>query len=140
MIGPETSKLDREEVIEHRTTGVWQGSGIVAAVIRSGDIERVVAASLPSAQELFKAIAAANMAGHSKNTPIKINSNGSVTLTVQAATIIGTGTLAFRGLFVAGKLIYQGVTGDGVIEGSITDAAVGGEIFDLLEPLIFLGF
>jgi hypothetical protein len=43
-----------------------------------------------------------------------------------------------RALLAAGKLIYQGVTGEGIIEGTVTDFATFVEVADALAPFALL--
>jgi RHS repeat-associated protein len=68
-----------------------------------------------------------------------VNPDGSVSLTPSSAVLIATGTGATYALYTASQLIYQGITGEGVIEGSVSDADVLAEIVDALGPLTLFG-
>ena len=69
---------------------------------------------------------------------VRVSANGSVELTPTFAVVVGSGGLVFGGLSASARLIWTGVTGSGVIEGSILNPATLGEALDALGPLLFL--
>jgi len=69
-----------------------------------------------------------------------VNSDGSVSITPSSAVLIATGTGATYALYTAGTLIFQGITGQGLIEGSVSDIDVLAEVVDALGPLVLFGW
>ena len=62
--------------------------------------------------------------------------SGSFTLSPSGAILVSTVVGAGRALFAAGRFIYQGITGEGLIDGTVADFTTFAEVVDALAPFL----
>jgi hypothetical protein len=123
------------------SAGTVPGEGeMTADIVSNGKYAALIIVTLPKDLVSNYFAHPSNFASSSNSKPtigVKVNKNGSVTLSVGTAVVIGSVLLAARGLVTCGGLIADGIAGAGVA-GTITDISVLGAVLEDIGPLLLI--
>jgi RHS repeat-associated protein len=110
-----------------------------AIVLKSGHYEVLATVRTPDIAQLLRA--QFDPSTDDTSSPalnVKVNSNGSVTLSVSNAVLVSSLAIGARGLYTAGNLIVAGINGT-LVEGTVASATDFAEIAEELGFLLLLG-